>query len=251
MTHEINEWRIIRNRDLKLSDVTQFNPEVLDVDAPQWDAFDHFAVSFDGYALSGLGPEFDLLASGVREHVPAGGEIPIRDLSWLWALLFIQQRAMRAGYSGRARSRPEQAAYVNALLQSIQAAIPDLPEPIATGDLRASNVPEPDDAGPSEPIQEPSLNFPAICRFARKFDASRYFGVEDVHGIVAAVANSIRAEYGLAGAIPDVGNLGVLRACLAYEERRWCTWDEDARSMSVADQRYLAALVRTIRQRVM
>jgi hypothetical protein len=132
----------IRSRDLKLSDVPSFDPDVLDVDASQWEAFDRFALSFDGYDFTGLGTEIQHLDTGVREHFTESGTLPIADLTWNRLFLSIEQRRMHATYSGAARWPPERARYIAALLESVREAIRRRPEPILTKHLIAAQVPE-------------------------------------------------------------------------------------------------------------
>jgi hypothetical protein len=90
----------------------------------------------------------------------------------------------------------------------------------------------------------------AIWQFAATFDAYRYLGVQDTRGRLGSLGESVWREFEIAGRIPLVGEIGILRACLSYERHVWCTPDDDRTEMSVEHQRYLRALLGAIRERV-
>ena len=92
--------------------------------------------------------------------------------------------------------------------------------------------------------------FHEVWEFARTFDAYRYFAVDDIHGRLGEFATSVKQEFRVTGEVPRLGDIGMLRACLAYEEHRWCAWGDDDSVMTSDDVRYLAALLEAIRSRL-
>ena len=63
-------------------------------------------------------------------------------------------------------------------------------------------------------------------------------------------ALGVKQEFRVTGEVPRLGDIGMLRACLAYEEHRWCAWGDDDSVMTSDDVRYLAALLEAIRSRL-
>jgi hypothetical protein len=240
--------RLIPTSEIREDDIPTLDLDLLDVDAPQWAAVDRFALSFDGYAFTGLGVEFQLLDIGIRQHFADTGELPIRDLTWLRLFLFIDQRRAHAGYSGAPNYDSARARYWKALLDEIRRAVRDAPALIPTAQLRREQIPSIPET--DEPILGPRVALKEVWRFARSFDARAYFAITDFHGRLASFAQSVRVDFQLHGKLPRLGELGMLRACLAYEAECWHRWDDEAWEMPLADYRYLCALLDELRSRL-
>ena len=250
----------IRNRDLTLADVPAFDVRTLNLDwregpsMPQWFELWVFALTFNGYRYTGLeiGP-LGLVAESLHHHHSAT-ELAVYPLGWLRAFLFIEQRRWK--WISSERCEHEHAAYLQALLEEIRTRVDrQQARLIQTKHLREADVPHIDAESPETPADvtfgdKPHATFREVWAFARTFDAYRYFAVDDVHGRLGEFARSVKEEYLITGRVPRLGEIGMLRACLFYEERRWCTWNDDHPGMTSDDVRYLSALVGAIRSRL-
>lgn len=62
-----------------------------------------------------------------------------------------------------------------------------------------------------------------LWEFALTFDGYKYFGEdEDVIERLGKFAKSVERAYRKGGGIPALGEIGMLRACLFFEQRNWC-----------------------------
>ena len=90
-----------------------------------------------------------------------------------------------------------------------------------------------------------------LWTFALTFDGYRYFGGDDeAIGRLGAFADSVQRAWVTEGQIPALGEIGMLRACLFYEQRNWCKWGKVMTEMTRTDVRYFLALVDAIRTRL-
>jgi len=248
---EIVQSNPIPSRDLVIGHVPAFDLRTLDPhwDGPstaQWGEFWSFALTFNGYRNTGLSNELWVLANEVRERYANDGEPFTLGLFW--------RRASKDAYT--VRCSPDKAAYLQALLDAIRAEVRrQQVRLIQTKDLRDPDVPRIDPELRESPGgltfgYEPHPVFHEVWEFARTFDAYRYFAVDDIHGRLGEFATSVKQEFRVTGEVPGLGDIGMLRACLAYEEHRWCAWGDDDSVVTSDDVRYLAALLEAIRSRL-
>lgn len=87
--------------------------------------------------------------------------------------------------------------------------------------------------------------------FALTFDGYKYFGGDDdVIDRLGQFAASVERAFAASGQIPALGEIGMLRACLFYEQRNWCKWGKVMAEMTLDDAQYLIALADAIRRRL-
>jgi hypothetical protein len=122
-----------------------------------------------------------------------------------------------------------------------------MPNTIATKHLRAAHVPR---------IEPRSLDYNTDVRkqlaplwnFALTFDGYAYFGGDDdVIGRLGPFADSVQQAWAKNGQIPALGEIGMLRACLFYEQRNWCKCGKEGAPVTPNDASYFAALTEAIR----
>jgi hypothetical protein len=90
-----------------------------------------------------------------------------------------------------------------------------------------------------------------LWEFALTFDGYKYFGGDDdVVGRLGQFAQSVERAYAKDGRLPALGEIGMLRACLFYEQRNWCKWGKEMAEMTREDVRYFVALAEAIRARL-
>ncbi len=124
-----------------------------------------------------------------------------------------------------------------------------IPQPILTKDLLAPNVPSvrPDQLYGNDHQAQPQ----PLWTFALTFDGYKYFGGdEDAGERLGSFARSVERSYLGTGQLPRVGEIGMLRACLFFEQRQWCKWGKVDMQMERKDALYLAALTDAIRERL-
>ena len=226
--------------------------------AEQWGEFWWFALTFNGYSFMRVNEagEPELFAARVRDYYKEHGELPLKDLRWLRTALFVEQRKTRATNDSGDVER-DYVIYLQALLDGIRVAVDrQHPQLVQTKRLRAADVPRPDPPAPWDGrdvgtwIFDPELALRDVWQFARTFDPFGYFAVDDVRGRLEDFARSVKNEFLVTGEVPRLSEIGMLRACLAYEERIWCSWSDDAPVMTVADVGYVSALLEAIRSRL-
>lgn len=123
-------------------------------------------------------------------------------------------------------------------------------ELIATQRLRASHVPAIDAEG-VDYGGDVRAQLAALWDFALTFDGYRYFGGGDnVIVRLGQFADSVQRAYAKDGRVPALAEIGMLRACLFYEQRNWCKWGKEMSEMTRADVRYFVALAEAIRARL-
>ena len=120
---------------------------------------------------------------------------------------------------------------------------------IPTKRLRSTDIPriDPQHIDYSKPTT-PQLN--GLWAFALTFDGYRYFGVTDAPGRLGEFARSVEEEFRQTGALPRLGEIGMFRACLFFEQRNWCKWGKVFSEPTVDDVRYLSAVLEAVRSRV-
>lgn len=126
--------RLIRNADLRISDVPDAHVPGLDpvgfTEAPhggasgvEWATIWDFALTFDGYAYfggdEGALPRLQDFAHSVSEVFRKDGQLPAIDLALLRACLFFEQR-LWCKQSMERSCPPELASYLDALLRAIR-----------------------------------------------------------------------------------------------------------------------------------
>jgi hypothetical protein len=121
---------------------------------------------------------------------------------------------------------------------------------IPTKNLRIDDVPkvEPErlDYG-----KDPRPQLADLWDFALSFEGYRYFGDDDdALGRLAEFAKSVERSFRTSAQLPRVGEIGMLRACLFFEQRNWCKWGKVDIEMTREDVRYFAALADAIRDRL-
>lgn len=126
-----------------------------------------------------------------------------------------------------------------------------LPRQISNISLQVSDVPALD--VPSlDPVDFTAMqddDWGALWTFALTFDGYRYFGGDEGAGDrLGDFANSIRHAYERDSALPEI-DLAQLRACLFFEQRRWCKHSME-RTCPADAAIYLGALVDAIRRAI-
>jgi len=119
---------------------------------------------------------------------------------------------------------------------------------IPTRELRASEVPlvEPDQVDRTTSI---GGQLGDLWTFALSFDGYAYFGGTDpAHDRLVQFAQSVSKEFRETGVLPKLGEIGMYRACLFAEQRRWA-WMAYS-DLAMADVQYYKALADEIRRRV-
>jgi hypothetical protein len=122
-------------------------------------------------------------------------------------------------------------------------------KPIPTKRLRSADIPRIDPAAIDyERPVTPQLH--DLWTFALTFDGYRYFGVTDGFGRLGDFAASVEQEHRRTGRVPRLGEIGMYRGCLFFEQRMWCKWDKSDGDPSREDVIYLRDLAEAIRSRV-
>jgi hypothetical protein len=125
-----------------------------------------------------------------------------------------------------------------------------LPAMIATRDLRGSDIPSID--ADAIDYSDPRPQLERLWSFALSFDGYRYFGGDSEHvgDRLGSFANSVERAYARSGELPCLGEIGMYRACLFFEQRNWCKWGKVDTEMTRADVHYFVALIEAIRARL-
>jgi hypothetical protein len=121
---------------------------------------------------------------------------------------------------------------------------------IPTKSLARSQVPavDPSAIDYREDVRE---QLSALWAFALSFDGYKYFGGDDdAPSRLGQFAESVERAYLAYDSLPALAEIGMLRACLFYEQRNWCKWGKVMSPMRESDVRYFAALADAIRARL-
>jgi hypothetical protein len=90
-----------------------------------------------------------------------------------------------------------------------------------------------------------------LWAFALTFDGYTYFGGdEEATSRLGEFAESVRRAYVRDGRVPALGEIGLLRACLFYEQRNWCKWGKVLAEITREDAQYFVSLAEAIRARL-
>src|SRR3954469_20564806 len=128
--------------------------------------------------------------------------------------------------------------------------ITHVPALIATKQLRASDVPviNANRIDYSKNVRE---QLAPLWEFALTFDGYKYFGGdEEVIPRLGQFADSGAQAYREDARIPAFCEIGMLRACLFYEQRNSCKWGKEMSEITRGDAPYFVALAEAIRGRL-
>ncbi len=245
------------DRDLTPEAIPRLNLRSLDPDWEEgeslsdWAKFWNFALTFNAYRATDLGQDQSVaLAENAREHFRDGDDLSDLSLGELRTILFVEQR--RWGKSAYwLRCETDHADYLQAILDGIRAEVAErVGALIPTRTIRASQVPTVASGSTSAGLDARAA-LAEVWIFGRSFDGYRYFGGPP-RGLqrLRLFADNVADEYAITGTIPALGEVGMLRACLAAETDRWTSPAEFEGEMTTADVTYIAALLEAIRRRL-